>query len=166
MWQEKQQEIMKRYPEFFTDKRYGDKDDICFSFECNTGWYSMLEEMFAELKAIDAKLTFMQIKEKFGSLRVYYSHFGSEKMTDEEYKVQDKLVQDIITKYENKSYNVCEQCGAPGEVKGVYGWYTCACPSCLDERLSRKDPVESTGIAILDRLLDSSSDNGLQDGED
>ena len=49
---------------------------MCFGFECGDGWFKVLEECFTALRrvrevGIAPKLTLVQVKEKFGGLRVY-----------------------------------------------------------------------------------------------
>ena len=87
------------------------------------GWYPLVWEMFERLTASRAAngmpiseeypLYFSQIKEKYGTLRVYA--LGA-------YEDDHK----IIEMYEDMSQFVCEQCGEAGRIRGRY-WLYAAC---------------------------------------
>ncbi|PIP00655.1 hypothetical protein [Pleomorphomonas carboxyditropha] len=89
------------------------------------GWRSILERMCAdlaeEIKASNvAEYRIVQIKEKFGGLRAYYSYDGE--------KVE--RLREIVRTAENDSLVTCEACGKPGEVrlpKAEPYWYKCCC---------------------------------------
>ena len=75
-------------------------------------------------------LTFMDIKEKYGSLHLYAT------TTDE--------IHNVLHKYENLSLNYCINCGKPAEYK-TSGWITYLCSDCfMDycENLNFKDDAE------------------------
>ena len=57
---------------------------------------------------------FTQIKEKFGTLRVYGFNINEEQ-------------QEIIDKYERLSAKTCEVCGAEGEMRDKNGWLMVRC---------------------------------------
>jgi hypothetical protein len=64
---------------------------------------------------------FMQIKEKYGSLRLYCNGIPQE-------------VHDVLRKYEFISEYVCIQCGSPNAyVVNDYGWYLPLCKDCWDK---------------------------------
>jgi len=62
-----------------------------------------------------------QVKEKFGTLR-FYMDYG----TDEMYE--------LIHEYEEKSGNICERCGEPGECKNETGWVSTLCDKCREKK--------------------------------
>ena len=106
-----------------------------FGIECGDGWYDLLDELLTELeKLIDEKyphfkvdskdsfkLTVDQIKEKYGGLRFYISYGNDE-------------ILDLIDKFEEKSYKICEICGKEGELKVTRGWYSTLCENHRAER--------------------------------
>ena len=57
------------------------------------------------------KVIFTDVKEKYGSLRIYY--FGG-----------DDFVNGAISMAEKLSSTICETCGAPGELRGNSWFYT------------------------------------------
>ena len=67
------------------------------------------------------KLQFSQIKEKYGSLRMY--NFGA-----------PQEVYDVIQKYEFISQYICWYCGSPeATIVDDYGWYLPVCKCCWDK---------------------------------
>lgn len=82
------------------------------------GWHSLVDEAF-DLIEKEPKVTVDQVKEKFGSLRIYTSG-GSDTL-------QDKLLE-----LEVRSTTMCEDCGVPAESKRVSGWVRTICKSCED----------------------------------
>lgn len=83
------------------------------------GWVPLLTEMCEKLNALgDWDHSILQIKEKFGALRVY-GNFTSE---------QQKVVDEACA----KSEVTCEACGAPGSLKGRPQrlWLLTLCDAC------------------------------------
>jgi len=100
-------------------------------FECGPGWQKLLEELFEELEEIRVRdkleeFTVVQLKEKFGGLRVYTSY-----NTD--------AIDEAIDKAEEKAWNTCMTCGKPGKYSIVYGWRVTYCPKCLKEYTKEQD---------------------------
>lgn len=62
----------------------------------------------------------MQIKEKFGTLRLYYSGANDDAMV-------------ACEAAENASRFVCESCGMPGRLR-TQGWNKTYCDDCDQER--------------------------------
>jgi hypothetical protein len=96
-------------------------DFIKCPYECGSGWYPMLDELFSQIKNIvdtrgkqEFEFEVTQIKEKFGQLRVYTSFYAEE-------------IEDLIDKYSEKSAHICEVCGDVGELKIEGGWYKTVC---------------------------------------
>lgn len=94
---------------------------MAFGFDCGEGWYPLIHELLNKIQDIADRdgidLQVVQIKEKFGSLRVYMNW-----ETDE--------VSNLIEAYERKSVTICEVCGKPGELKRDRGWYSTTCAVC------------------------------------
>ena len=86
-------------------------DRWVFGFMCGDGWFGIIDKACAEI-ARELEHTFAyfhvdQIKEKFGSLRVYYSG-GTEKIAA------------IVDDLESTANRTCEICGRPGCNKGMF----------------------------------------------
>lgn len=74
--------------------------------ECDTGWNQLLEQFLNELTPEQRSSDIHQIKEKFGTLRIY----GTTK------------VERIARKYEDQSATTCEISGEPGTLHKNGGW--------------------------------------------
>ena len=90
-----------------------------FGIECGDGWLPLLDELFAGIEAVvrrDKLKDFQidQIKEKFGTLRVYVSGANRE-------------IHKLIREAEVRSGSICERCGKPGQTASMDGWYVTLC---------------------------------------
>ena len=72
--------------------------------EAPPGWHPLIRELHKKLIEMGWAGEIQQIKEKFGGLRFYVS--GA---TDEQYQ--------LIADYEDKTFDICETCGQPGELR-------------------------------------------------
>lgn len=106
-----------------------DEDDNTYGFpcECSDGWYQLIYDLCQELndlyisKGVDpSEILVMQVKEKFGQLRFYTGGLIDG-------------AHDIISKYEDKSYEVCEVCGDDGTLCIKGGWYRTLCEKHMEE---------------------------------
>jgi hypothetical protein len=85
--------------------------------ECGRGWTDLLDAVFAWLDQIAPQHPWSasQIKEKYGSLRFYWS--GD----------LPPLGEEIIEAAEHLSSHLCDMCGAPGRIRTEQGWWTTRC---------------------------------------
>ena len=103
------------------------------------GWYSLIANLCQEVDDFFGYdmghsikgFKWVQIKEKFGTLRAYYDvkkleGQGSEKLRE------------IINKYEKLSAITCEECGDVGELRSATGWYTTKCDKHYEELLKER----------------------------
>ena len=79
------------------------------------GWQGLVNELFDFAEKENFQVT--EVKEKFGSLRIYTDFLSEE---------QDK----VLAELENRSFTMCEGCGVAAEAKTVRGWITVLCASC------------------------------------
>lgn len=108
--------IDERYPELFSE-------DYC-GLEINTGWYTLVDTMCRTIVSYNVFMTkkdpyyepvkIVQIKEKFGSLRVYCD--GG-----------DSYIDGMVHMAEEMSTNICELCGKPGKVVITGSWLMTRC---------------------------------------
>jgi hypothetical protein len=126
-----EQQIIRKYAYMFPkqDTSKPGWSPIVFGFEVGNGWAELLENIFNVIGALDTNKTLIidQIKEKFGTLRFYYSHIGT---------IDDKtadLISWVVRCGENESGYTCERCGAPAKVESVNHWLSCMCKSCAKE---------------------------------
>lgn len=115
-----QDQLIKDFPELFKgSSEPPTKSLMCFGCECGDGWYDLIRNVCEKIKD-ESDVYFLQIKEKFGGLRMYISS-GSSK------------THSIIDKAEEKSFKICEICGKPGKTKNE-GWLRTLCEECRNEK--------------------------------
>lgn len=108
-----------------------------FYFECDDGWFNLIWEFSEQLEKIANLISpdlprpqMVQVKEKFGGLRLYYWH------VPEEYTA----IKELGYALERASYKTCEVCGEPGSVR-KNAWIRTLCDK--DEELREKARIES-----------------------
>jgi hypothetical protein len=127
-------ELFERYRHLFRRGGYPTVGD---------GWQDLVEKAFVRIDAAaegqpTGSLQILQIKEKFGTLRIYYGH---------------RLPDDVLAKVEEavklaeaRSRCTCETCGAAGQLYNKGGWRMTRC-----ERHAEGEPVKPPhGDAALD----------------
>ena len=105
-------------------------------YECGDGWIPLIEEAKTIIAKYNQKLKeedldaepleFIQIKEKWGGLRIYLNYYVQE-------------IADQIHELESKSLNICEHCGTNKNVKRdwTHGWIMTLCDKCREEELEQ-----------------------------
>ena len=101
------------------------------------GWLDLLEILCRQIQChVDNELKknekyevtkFLQIKEKYGALRVYV-------------KSDDLYVHGLIRMTEAVSAKTCELCGSPGKLK-TSGWMKVRCENCNELVRTQHDDV-------------------------
>src|SRR5690606_478020 len=84
-------------------------------FECGKGWARLIDTTLSELATNCPESRIVQVKEKFGGLRIYLKD-----KTDEPAKT-------ILRRAEDLSFSVCELCGASGQKIVSDGWVRVRC---------------------------------------
>ena len=85
-----------------------------------TGWASLINEIFDKMESHAISVTIVQVKEKYGGLRVYSIPY------DEDF---DKFLIEI----EKRSFTICEDCGKTGQLRKG-GWYRTLCDEHAEGR--------------------------------
>ncbi len=111
-----------------------------FSFECGPGWAGLLERLFNDLGHIlrptGDTIVIKQLKEKFGTLRVYWQGAVNNDT--------DALIDDAILLAAFRSEVTCQACGQPGQMrKSGFGWYHVACSDHAqrDDRIMAREVI-------------------------
>jgi hypothetical protein len=124
MKQELDRLLCERYPKMMVN-RNKDMQETCmyWGFECGDGWFNILDQLMGSIQHhIDWKnkkgmtvpqVTVDQVKEKFGTLRFYYT--GG-----------DDYISGLVTMAESMSGVTCESCGNLGKSTGG-GWIKTMC---------------------------------------
>ena len=99
---------------------------MAFGFECGEGWDLLLEDLFEKIDKIVKRekienFRVVQVKEKYGSLRVYCDY-------------SNKEIEELIDKAEEESYKTCEMCGSKDGVTQSKGWISSLCKKCIKLR--------------------------------
>jgi hypothetical protein len=136
MKQELDELLCQRYPKIFVN-RHGDPKEtlMCWGFECGDGWYNIINQLCSNIQHhVDwaqeqkekygrgegcSQVVAVQIKEKFGTLR-FYTNGGNDQ------------IYGMIRMAESMSAVTCEECGAPGKMRGR-SWIYTACDAHAKE---------------------------------
>src|SRR3546814_10010027 len=124
-------------------------DDLHFGRACGDGWRAILRDLTTAIAQIvggpdrEPGLRVTQVKEKYGTLRVYVSGLPA---------LHSDAVEAAILAAEIRSGEVCEVCGAEGLLReSSGGWWHAACD---DHAMDRSEEPTSE----LQSLMRSSSD--------
>ena len=123
MTPELEAKLVEKFPALFVGSTYPLTVSLmAFGCECGDGWYGIIEDAceaiakHCEEQKIE-DFAFMQIKEKFGSLRMYSN-------------IEDEFISEVIGKAESKSGETCEKCGNAGTQNSSGYWISTLCESC------------------------------------
>jgi len=116
--------LYEKYPDLFANKDKTPMEScMAFGIECNIGWYDIISSVCYRIKQYEKNkksdyypVTFDQIKEKWGGLRIYY--IGG-----------DDYIRGVVDMAEEMSYKICERCGCPGS-PNKQGWIMTLCDNC------------------------------------
>ena len=138
MKQELDKLLCERYPKMLVNRHAPETETaMCWGFSCGDGWFNILDQLMGNIQHhIDwnnqnfekgykqykqvPQVTLDQVKEKFGTLRFYYT--GG-----------DDYIHGMVTMAESMTAITCEGCGNPGK-QGGRGWIRTECRPCAEER--------------------------------
>jgi hypothetical protein len=127
-------QLCEKYPLIFADRNKSMIETcMCWGFEHGDGWYPIIDSLCGNIQNhIDwqnrqgekvPQVVATQVKEKFGTLRFYYS--GG-----------DDVIDGMVRMAESWSAVACEECGAPG-TQNSRGWIKTLCKTHRRERDER-----------------------------
>jgi hypothetical protein len=90
------------------------------------GWQKIVEETDEMLAYVDPDYEINQVKEKFGTLRYYFSSNKT--------GVEAKIMHAITAAAESKSARTCEICGKYGELRDSKSYIRTLCEECESNR--------------------------------
>lgn len=164
-------EFMGRFPILFQDRKKSMQETcMCWGIDCPIGWYHILEQLCTYLefhnqqfsKEYGIAVVADQVKEKFGTLRFYFSIAFVDKETgmkvgpDDEndettsetaalYVARDyldMLADEAIGEAEMMTEDTCADCGVPltkdNKVE-TEGWITFLCDECNAKRETERE---------------------------
>ena len=162
---ELERKLIEKYPVLFEERHKPMTQSLmCFGCEFQDGWYKIFDDLCHYLTRLskgeqlvklkpefttkenygymylkNPTISFTQVKEKYGTMRVYWIGNGVEGDWDEiKNKFDDSVepgnlfnkyydrVENAIDYVEFLSSKVCEECGEPGKVY-TNGWYVSRC---------------------------------------
>jgi hypothetical protein len=122
------QQLVEAHPDLFHPPA-GDPRAAQGSPECGEGWRDLLGRAFARIRAAvqadGGSFTVTQIKEKYGTLRLYWEGSLSSEA--------DAMVEEAIDLAEARSASTCEICGEAGQLYGP-GWLVARCAAHAEGR--------------------------------
>jgi hypothetical protein len=111
--------LSELYPKLFRGQDMPVTENLMsFGCECGDGWFTLINTACSliathEEHANSTEFLFTQIKEKYGTLRIYYTGGNA-------------YIDGVVNMAEALSSETCELCGAPGKLGGV-GWLSTRC---------------------------------------
>lgn len=124
---DKQDQLIAKYPNVF---REGNPRS---GFYVDDGWLPLIDNLCNLIEhhivnnvpeEIRGEIFVSQIKEKFGSLRVYFNQ-------------ETPYISGAIAMAESMSHIICESCSAPGRTRPG-GYINTLCDSCEQEKRSKR----------------------------
>jgi hypothetical protein len=124
MRDELDKQLCETYPKLFAD-RYKPMTEtcMCWGFECGDGWFNVINKLCYNIQrhidwenrngTVVPQVVVDQVKEKFGTLRFYYT--GG-----------DDYISGLVDMAEGMSGVTCEECGNPGKSRSG-GWIRTLC---------------------------------------
>jgi hypothetical protein len=126
--------LSELYPRLFRGQDMPVTENLMsFGCECGDGWFTLINTACSliathEEAAEKSDFLFTQIKEKYGTLRIYYTGGNA-------------YIDGVVNMAEAMSGETCELCGAPGKRGGI-SWITTRCDKCTpsDKEPEDKEP--------------------------
>ena len=123
--------LCERYPKLMVNRNKPMQETcMCWGFDCGDGWFNILDQLMGNIQhhidwknkkeEVVAQVTLDQVKEKFGTLRFYYT--GG-----------DDVIDGMVRMAESMSGVMCEECSAPAKTHGP-GWIRTICEPCEEAR--------------------------------
>ena len=144
MRQELDRLLCEKYPKMMVNRNKNMQETcMCWGFDCGDGWYNILDQLMGNIQhhidwknrkeEVVTQVTLDQVKEKFGTLRFYYS--GG-----------DDAIDGMVRMAESMSGVTCEECSAPAQTHGP-GWIRTICEPCETKReTERAEYAKSNGL--------------------
>ncbi|MGA7743521.1 MAG: HepT-like ribonuclease domain-containing protein [Polyangia bacterium] len=141
-------ELLERYPSLYREAWTTPSNKACRfasdGFAVGDGWFGIVDRLSAKLSA-DPNLHVWQVKEKYGSLRVYFC----DQDTPPDPRL-DKATDAALDKAVRESVRTCEICGQPGIIAKRRCWVSVRCKPCrkiedeADEAREKKAAVKKS----------------------
>jgi hypothetical protein len=130
--------FVTKYPKLFRQRNLSHQETaMCWGLECDNGWFSIIDMLCSQLQwDIDKnqypQIEFTQIKEKFGTLRLYYCQAENAELVDNHLERKSGVQEGMIHIVEQLSAYVCEHCGTNQDIGQTKGWIRTICRKCAE----------------------------------
>lgn len=94
---------------------------------------NMCDELIAVLGDYVNNFEIIQLKEKYGSMRLYWNWKDEDLLTGKQISNLTSAIHDVISKYETISYHTCVRCGKPS-ADYTKPWILPVCDECSSMR--------------------------------
>lgn len=105
---------------YYRDKECKSIEEFLDCCETPTGWDVEVRNLVFKMVIAGWKGKALQVKEKFGGLRFYWSHL-------EETEEEERKIEELIREAELKIEKICVVCGEPAAGKSHKGWISPFC---------------------------------------
>jgi hypothetical protein len=151
-----QNQLFKKYPGLFKQRKFPtSQSNMWCGADTDDGWYTLLDSVCNWLNWNIThnkypKVEFTQVKEKFGTLRLYYTIKGNKKGKDDKKEETEDFIrrcgeiEGVISFAESLSGSICEVCGNPGKLTNE-GWMRTECDLCRAKRRGDKATMFAKG---------------------
>ena len=113
--------LIKKYPKLFRQKNLSMRETcMCWGIAVGIGWLPIIEFLCETIDKHGVELEFTQIKEKYGTLRIYT--WGG-----------DDFIDHLIEMAESLSGKVCEDCGSVIDVTTKGDYILTLCKICRNK---------------------------------
>jgi hypothetical protein len=97
-----------------------------------TGWYTLVDRLSSDIESLlgDRSETFvvMQIKEKFGTLRLIYAFENADESSpDSDWESTLERLRALVDEAGERSTHLCQRCGDPARLQSHEGWVATLC---------------------------------------
>jgi hypothetical protein len=142
----KQEQLFTKYPSLFSEMHKDVSTDlserpwpISFGIACGNGWFKLIDELcflivqsleqYNERHKTAVGIRIVQIKEKFGGLRYYYTWSAKLDLERPHMESLKSRIEGACQVVENLSLSTCELCGSPAACT-TESWYHTTCAAC------------------------------------
>lgn len=143
-------------PEEFRDKLLErleplwDEAPVWRSIAFSYGWDELLWDCLNDLEG--QNFTVMQLKEKLGTGRWYYTHSHDDVCEYKEPKPDHKCiwyhpkceVERVVSRFEQGTSFLCEECGSYSQPFSDHGWWRNMCSICMKDMEERRKQREQS----------------------
>jgi len=126
---------------------------------CGPGWLPIIQKALEEINNINPNIEILQIKEKFGGLRLYVGNIGDVDTTE---------IKKIVRHAERECSMTCEYCGCTGKWRKL-GWQKTLCDLCYYKSLVKElnqhiEFIKHSHARELQEEIKKSYDKGFEEG--